>query len=145
KIMSLKDELIIQYFILTTRVDMETIKSYRKELEGGLNPRDIKMKLAFELVRFYHSKEDAKTAETYFVSTFSKKEIPKELVEFKPQNRDLISVLIETNLSSSKSEARRIVEQGGVKVDGEVVKDASFILPPNSTLQKGKINFIKII
>lgn len=145
KVLSLRDEFIIKYFTLVTRVSMDVIEQYKKELASGSNPKDIKMKLAFELVRFYHSEEDAKKSEEYFISTFSKKEIPEDLKKFKPETYDLISVLIETKLVSSRSEARRIIEQGGVKINGEVVKDIKYVLDHGSVLQKGKINFIEIV
>ncbi len=145
KIMSLKDEFIIKYFTLTTRVDLGTIKQYQKMLDGGANPRDVKMKLAFELVRFYHSEADAKKAEEYFVSTFTKKEIPTETPKFKPEKYDVISVLVESKLVTSKSEARRAVEQGGVKIDGITIENVKHIVSSGSILQKGKMHFIQIL
>ncbi len=145
KIMSLKDKFIIKYFILTTRVEINTIEQYKKDLEFGANPKDIKMKLAFELVRFYYSEQDAKKAQEYFINTFSKKETPTILSKFQPQKYDLVSVLVESNLVSSKSEARRVVEQGGVKINGVAIRDISYTVSPDSVLQKGKINFIQIL
>lgn len=145
KIMSLKDEFIINYFILTTRVSLDVIEKYKKELENGGNPRDIKLKLAFEIVRFYYSEEDAKSAHEYFINTFSKKVTPKELREFKPNEYNILSVLVDSNLVSSKSEARRLITQGGVKIDNAVIKDISFTLKSGCVLQKGKINFIRVL
>ena len=145
KVMSLKDEFVIRYFTLATRVDMETIRGYQAELKKGANPRDIKMKLAVEIVRMYHSEKAARGAQEYFVSTFSKGEIPTDAPKFKPKNYDVVSVLVESKLVSSKSEARRALEQGGVKVDGVVVKDIHAIIPAGSVLQKGKINFVKLL
>lgn len=145
KIMSLKDELIIKYFTLLTRVDMKLINEHEASLKMGTNPRDIKMNLAFEIVQMYHSKKDAQSAEDYFVRTFSKKETPSNLPKFKPNIYDIVSVLIETKLVSSKSEARRIIEQGGVKIDRVVIKDVHYIISPYSVLQKGKIKFIEIL
>jgi tyrosyl-tRNA synthetase len=145
KIMSLKDKFIIKYFILTTRVEINAIEQYKKDLEFGANPKDIKMKLAFELVRFYYSEQDAKKAQEYFINTFSKKETPTILSKFQPQKYDLVSVLVESNLVSSKSEARRVVEQGGVKINGVAIRDISYTVSPDSVLQKGKINFIQIL
>jgi tyrosyl-tRNA synthetase len=102
------------------------------------------MKLAFEIVQIYHSKKDAQSANDYFIKTFSKKEIPETMPKFKPSKYDMTSVLVESKLASSKSEARRIIEQGGVKIDGKVIKDIRCVLLPGSVLQKGKIKFIKI-
>ncbi len=145
KIMSLKDEFIIKYFILLTRVDMQKIGEYETLLKKGKNPRDIKLKLASEIARMYHSAEDARNAEDYFIKTFSKKEIPDKLSELKPNGYNLISVLVEAGLALSKSEARRTIEQGGVKINSNVIKDINYIIPPDSVLQKGKIRFIKVL
>ncbi|MFA6515425.1 MAG: tyrosine--tRNA ligase [Candidatus Paceibacterota bacterium] len=145
KIMSLKDEYIIKYFILTTRVDIDTIEKYKKSLEAGVNPRDIKMKLAFELVRFYYSIQEAEKAENYFTNTFSKKEIPLDLVEIKPLNYNIVLVLIESKFVSSKTEARHALEQGSIKINGVNIYDSKAELKIGDTLQKGKRFFIKII
>lgn len=144
KIMSLHDELIIRYFILLTRVDMAIINEYEHGLRAGDNPRDVKIKLAREIVRMYHSGEDARRAEEYFVRTFSQKETPKNVPQYTPHNYDIISVLVETKLTPSKSEARRAIEQGGVKIDGVVIHDIHFMVPQGSVVQKGKIKFIAI-
>lgn len=145
KTMSLNDDFIIKYFILTTRVEIDKIKEYEKALESGSNPKDIKMKLAYEIVRFYHSEKDAKDAQDYFIRTFSKKEIPINPPKFKPSRYDIVSVLVETKLMSSKSEARRTIEQGGVKIDGTLIKNVNYIVSPGSVLQKGKIKFVEIL
>ena len=117
KIMSLKDEFIIKYFTLLTRLDLEIITSYEKELASGANPRDYKMILAAELVKMYHSEAEAAAATEYFVNTFSKKEIPSaEIDEFSPQDYSLGAVLLASGLASSKSEIRRLLEQGGIKL-----------------------------
>ena len=145
KIMSLKDSLIIKYFILLTRVDLSLVEDYQKQLKKGVNPRDIKLKLAFEIVRFYHSLELAKKAEEYFIKTFSQKEIPSQLKYFKPSQYDLLSVLFESKLVSSKAEGRRLLKQKGVKVNGKIVTQENYLILTNSVLQKGKRSFIKII
>ncbi len=145
KIMSLKDEFVIKYFMLATRVDTTLIDSYQLDLKNGKNPKDIKMKLAFEIVRFYHSLEIAKKAEEYFINTFSKKEMPKDVPKFKPTKYDIISVLCDSGLVPSKSEARRAIEQGAVKVDNTVIHDLKFSVPVGVILQKGKIHFIEVL
>lgn len=145
KIMSLKDDLIIKYFILLTRVEMKTIDEYKTHLKDGANPRDIKMKLAFEIVRMYHSKEDADDAQDYFIKTFTQKEIPSDMPQFKPAAYNIVLILVESKLVSSKSEARRILDHGGVKIDGKVVKEINYVVPSGSVLQKGKIKFLKIL
>lgn len=145
KIMSLKDNLIVKYFVLLTRVDIKIIDGYENDLKMGANPRDFKMKLAFEITRMYHSQKNAQTASDYFIKTFSKKEIPASRPKFKPKKYDIVSILVEAGLTPSKSEAKRIIGQGGVKIDGAVIKDIRYIAPPGSVLQKGKIKFMEIL
>lgn len=116
KIMSLRDEYIIDYFVLVTRVDLKTIGNYKRLLKS--KPKELKMNLAFELVRFYHSESDARNAEEYFVSTFTKKEIPTDIDEFKPASYNVVDFLVESNLAPSRTEAKRLINQRSVKVDG---------------------------
>ena len=145
KVMTLADEFIIKYFTLVTRVDLEIVNEYSSALKDKINPRDIKIKLAREIVRMYHGEKSAEEAENYFISTFSKKEMPKEIPEFKPSKYDLISILVESKSVSSKSEARRVLSQDGVKVNQQVVSDPDFQIKAGDIVQKGKIIFLKII
>lgn len=144
KIMSLKDDLMEKYFIQCTRLPMEEVK---RILKG--NPRDAKMRLAREIVELYHGKEAAKKAEETFVRTFQKHEVPSEVKELRIKNQELsiVELLVKAKLAESKSEARRTIEQGGVKVDGTVITDpnANITLTPKGTLvQKGKRHFVKV-
>ena len=144
KIMSLQDEYIIKYFYLITRLDIDIIKAYEKELKDGANPRDHKILLAKEIIKFYFSEEEANQQESNFISTFTKKEVPDEMPEISPSAYDLINILVESKLVDSKTNARRVIEQGGVKVNSEVVKDINFTVPAGAVVQKGKINFLKV-
>lgn len=144
KVMSLNDDLIIKYFTLVTRVDLATIAGYETALKAGENPRDYKMKLAYELVRFFHSADAAEKAQEYFVKTFSQKEVPTELAELKPSAYDILTILVEAKFVESKSEARQTIEQGGVKVNGENVIDPKQVVVPEAVVQKGKRFFVKI-
>jgi tyrosyl-tRNA synthetase len=144
KLMSVKDDLIITYFILTTRISLNEIRQFEKELKDGVNPRDIKLKLAFEITKMYHNEKLATQAQEYWISTFSKKEIPDDMPTFNMIQNDIISVLVDSALISSKSEARRTIEQGGVKINGEVIKDVRYQLKAGDILQKGKMYFIKV-
>jgi tyrosyl-tRNA synthetase len=145
KIMSLQDNLIIKYFSLLTRVDIDQINEYWQKMEDGENPRNIKIKLAEEIVSFYYSPSQATKALDYFVNTFSKKEIPNEMDEIKPQSYILMDILIESKLVSSRGEVRRLIQQKGIKVNGEVVSDENTKIPSGAIVQKGKIKFIKVI
>lgn len=144
KIMSVNDEFIIKYFTYLTRVELDIIKEYENQLKSGTNPRDIKIQLAKAIVEIYHSKEEADKAEQYFINTFTKKEIPDDIKEFTPSSYDLMNILIESKLIESKGEARRVIEQKGIKINGEIAESIDMIVDKNSVIQKGKINFIKI-
>ncbi len=144
KIMSLKDEFVITYFTLATRVPLAEVKAYETELGGGVNPRDIKMKLAFEITKMYHGERGATQGQDYWVSTFSKKTIPDDMPTFKAVARDILSVLVDSSLVASKSEGRRAIEQGGVKINGAAVTDTDTEVVAGSVVQKGKMHFIKV-
>ncbi|MFA5420609.1 MAG: tyrosine--tRNA ligase [Patescibacteria group bacterium] len=146
KVMSQADENIYQLFVDCTFVPMNEIKVIKEKLDKGeVNPRDLKVDLAYEIVKIYHGKEKAQEAKEYFISTFTKKEVPDEMPEIRPSAYDLISILLESKLVDSKSNARRVIEQGGVKVNSEVVKDINFTVSAGAVVQKGKINFLKVL
>jgi len=142
--MSLKDEFILKYFTLLTRLDLKIIKGYEDEMKSGVNPRDYKMKLAREMVRFYHSEKEADEAQDFFVNTFSKKEIPDDVPEFKPTTYNLMTLLLESKSVTSKSDAKRVLEQKGVKVNGEVVDSSEYVVKKGDIIQKGKKTFVKV-
>ena len=145
KIMTIPDQLIIKYFTLTTRVPLEKIKGFEKDMKQGANPRDIKMELGKELVSFYYSPELAEKAQEYFISTFKNKEIPTDIPELKPSSYDILTVLVESKLVTTKSEARRAVEQGGVKIGDQKVESIEESVKKGSVVQKGKRFFVKVI
>jgi len=148
KIMSLKDELIIRYFILATDIPLNQIKEYEKALKKGKNPRDLKARLAFEIVRTYHGQEKAVQAQQEFERIFVKKEKPQNipLVKVKKGNWKLVELLVACGACPSKSEARRVVSQGGVKVDGVVIKDfeAQVGVYSGMVIQVGKRRFFQL-
>jgi len=144
KIMSLSDEFIIKYFTLLTRVELPLIKSYEEELKTGANPRDYKIKLAREIVKIYHSEEAANLSEEYFIKTFSQKEIPSDIEKIKPEDYSLVAILVNNSLVNSNTEAKRVIEQGGVRVNNQVIKDAKYIVASGSIIQKGKMHFLEI-
>ena len=150
KIMAQPDENIYQLFVDCTYESLENIEKMRKDLELNLvNPKDLKMKLAFEITKIYHGDELAHKAQEYFINTFQNKDIPTEISEFKTDKEsfDLIILLLETGLSDSKSEAKRVVEQNGIKIDGKIVNSNQEITVTKRgfVLQKGKRNFVKVI
>jgi tyrosyl-tRNA synthetase len=144
KVMSLQDELIIKYFILTTRVSLAEVAEYKQEIAAGGNPRDYKLKLAYEIVRFYHSEDKAKEAQEYFINTFSKKEIPEVVPEIKPTAYDIITILVEAGFAPTRSEAKRVLDQKGVKIGDKIIADQKEMIETGAVVQKGKRFFVKV-
>lgn len=144
KTMSIPDNLIIRYFELATSVPADQISGYQQALATGANPRDVKMKLAEMLVAELSGEDKVTAARRRFVAITQDKKKPAEIPEIKPSAYDIVTVLVEGKLADSKSEARRAIEQGGVKVND--VKAASIGLKVNrgSVVQKGKRFFIKV-
>lgn len=138
KIMSLSDDLIISYFEHCTRFPMEQIKKYE-------NPRDLKMKLAWEITKIYWGAQKADQAQKFFINVFQKKKIPEELPEMKLARRNIVEILILSKLAKSKSEARRLIKQKGIKVDGKTIESPEETVRSGSIIQKGKRHFLKII
>lgn len=147
KIMSLKDDFIIKYFTLLTRIDMDTIHEYEKSLHNGANPRDIKMKLSFEIVQMYHSLDSAKTAQSNWEKTFSKKEIPEIMPEIKViKDSLLLDILVEHHFIESKTQARRLFEKGAIKnldSDDKIINFQTKITTPLN-VKIGKKIFVRI-
>lgn len=146
KIMSLSDDLIINYFEHCTRVPMEQIKEYKEELQREkINPRDIKLKLAYEITKMYCGEKKAVEAQKFFINVFQKKKVPTQIPEMKLANKDIIEILVQGKLAKSKSEARKLINQRGIKVDSKTIRSVEDIIKSGSVVQKGKRHFIKII
>ena len=122
---------------------MDEIKIVEEKIINGGNPKDAKMKLAKEIVRMYHGDKSAEEAEKYFISTFQKKEIPEEIAEFPIAGKNIIDALADSKLAESKSEARRLIAEKGIKINGEPVSSADATLKSGDIIQKGKRFFAK--
>lgn len=144
KIMRMPDEVIVQVFIDCTYKTLEEIKTIEKKLKSGENPRNLKIDLAFEVVKMYHDEKEAEKAKDYFINTFKNKEIPDEILEFKAKDLAIVSILVESKFCSSTSDARRQLEQGAIKVNGEKISSLDYLLKKDDILQKGKRFFLKI-
>lgn len=148
KIMSLPDEQIIPYFELATEVPATEIGSMRKELARGRNPRDLKVRLGREIVTLYHGAAAAEKAAAEFTRVFSKKEKPAEMPEvaIAPGEWTILEVLSQAKLISSKAAGRRLIEQGGVRVNDKIIKDWQLKIDvrPGIIIQAGKRKFIKV-
>lgn len=148
KIMTLPDELIVKYFELVTDVHPDEVENIKELLRDGANPRDIKMQLGREIVELYHGKDAVKDAEERFKLIFQKKEIPDDIkcVEVSKDKLDLAEIITNNLLVKSKNEFRRLVAQGGVKINGEKLRNIEdLILSEEMIIQIGKKKFIKII
>ena len=152
KAMEIPDELIIKYYNLVTDVHPDVVNKIEQDLkarlEGGANPRDIKMELAKEIVTLYHGEEKAQEAENRFKSVFQKGNIPDDIltVEANAADLDIAGIAVENKLVPSKSEIRRLAKQGGVKVNGEKVNDLNAVEANGElVIQIGKKKFIKIV
>ncbi|WP_368658864.1 tyrosine--tRNA ligase [Metabacillus halosaccharovorans] len=150
KAMSIPDELMNKYFGLITDFTPDQIKKMKEELENGiLHPRDAKMLLAKTIVRMYHGNDAAENAENQFVSVFQKGTMPEDIpvvIWEGNQEVSIIDLLVELKLLNSKSEARRMIGNRGVKLDGNKVEDSTLSITVKDGLivQVGKRKFIKI-
>lgn len=140
KVMSIPDQMILKYATFFTRLPMNSVNNM-----GKGNQRDEKIKLAYEIVRMYHSKDDADAALSYFVSVFSKKEKPTNMQKLHPSAMDIITILVESKFASSRGDARRAVEQGGVKINDKKIDDIQKNAQVGDIVQKGSRFFVKII
>ena len=152
KTLSIPDNLIYTYFELGTDIPGTELAEIKEQLSNSvINPRDIKRKLARTLVTVYYNEEAAMNAESEFDKIFIKKEIPDDIPEIvmEPGNNSItiIDLLIETKLAPSKSEARRLIQQGGVSINGEKISDFNFIvnLKNENIIKVGKRRFLKLI
>ncbi|MEK7453165.1 MAG: tyrosine--tRNA ligase [Patescibacteria group bacterium] len=148
KVMSVPDNLIIKYFMLTVDLSQDKIEMISERLKSGENPRDIKLDLAESITTLYHNAKKAKEARGEFINVFSNKEKPSDIEEYKisKNNISLVDILAEASIASSKSDAKRLVEQGGVKMNDEVHKDIKevIVFKGGEIIQVGKRRFLKI-
>lgn len=148
KIMSMKDELILRYFELCTDMPEIEIKEIQEYLKSGGNPKNAKMRLAREIVTLYHDKNKAIQAEGEFTKIFSKHGLPKNIpvIKMKKREMNIVDILAESKLTSSKSDARRLIDGGGVKIDGEKATSQDFVVDLSSEkiIQIGRRKFLKI-
>ncbi|RLJ18056.1 tyrosine--tRNA ligase [bacterium endosymbiont of Escarpia laminata] len=150
KIMSVSDELMWRYLELLSFRPMSEIDGWKREIEQGLNPRDVKVRLAEELVERFHSRSDADRAHQAFVSRFRKGQMPDEMPEPVLQtggeDMPIANLLKEAGLVKSTSEAMRMIKQGAVRIDGERISDKSIKVEAGSVqvYQVGKRRFARV-
>ena len=147
KVMEIPDALIIKYFELATDVHPDEIDRIKKDLDRGKNPRDIKFELAKIITALYHSELEVKEAIEFYDLAFSKKDIPDNIPEIELESNilmNLIPILVQNNIISSKSEFKRLIAQGGVRVNQEKINDMDFKLINNDVIKIGKKKFIRV-
>jgi tyrosyl-tRNA synthetase len=150
KVMSISDELMWRWYELLTDLTVSEISDLRSQIDKGMNPRDAKIRLAKLIIRDFHSRADADIAEEEFDRRFVKREAPDEVEEkqIAAGTYRLAELLTESGLTSSKGEAKRLIEQGGVKVNGEkaTAPAAEMTIGTGDTvlLQAGKLRFLRL-
>jgi len=150
KIMSQADENIYQLMVDCTLMNMEEISQIKQAMnKGQLNPRDAKIRLAKEIVKIYHDESAASQAEENFIKVFSRGDVPEDMLEIDvtEDKINLIDLLVENKVVSSKSEVRRLMDQGAVKVND--IKFTDFSRPlvldlPETVVRVGKLRFVRI-
>ena len=140
KLMSISDELMWRYLELLSFEPSATLRGWKKEVEAGRNPKEIKVLLAKELVARFHSPAAAGKAEQAFESRFRRGELPEEIEERSVAETQILKVLKESGLVASANEATRMIEQGGVRIDGEKIGDRNLQLKRSQAyvIQVGK-------
>jgi len=146
KLMSIPDFAMGKYMRLVTRWSPHEIESMEKEVESGkLHPRDAKMKLSFEITSIFYSEVEAQKAQDAFIKTFQQKEIPDEMPDYELQSdQTVLDVILAARMASSKSEARRLFDQKGVRLDGETIERGDVAFPHPGVLQVGKRKFLRV-
>jgi len=150
KIMSIKDELISDYFEFCTQLPLLEIQKIKKELKvKKINPKQVKLRLAREIVGLYHGKEEAKRAEKEFEKVFKKKELPTDIPEIKIKEKTLsiLDLLVKIKLAPSRAEAKRLIIQKGIKINNQVFQKWKGVIEikKGTIVQKGKREFVRII
>lgn len=149
KLMSIPDNMITRYYSLLTDATKDELETYDRQIaDGSVNPRNIKMQLAHQITEEYHGKDGADMAQADFINVVSNKGIPDDIQEVKvEQGKNILDLLTELNFASSRGEAKRLIQGGGVKLDGEKIADMSYSVAFDNSviLQAGKRKFAKLI
>jgi tyrosyl-tRNA synthetase len=149
KVMSIPDEAMLEYYKLVTRFEPSQIAQIEADLKSDrLHPRDAKMQLAREIVSIFHGDDSAAQAEEHFTTVFQQRELPPEMPTHAlsdPMN--IVDLMLAAGMVSSKREARRLIQQHGVKLDGVVVDSGDAIIEPGmaEVLQVGRRRFVQLI
>ena len=149
KLMSIPDTLITRYYSLLTDVPQSELEKMDEQIaSNSINPRDIKMALAHMITEEYHGKEGADKAQEDFINVVSNKGVPDDIESVKiDAEKSILDLLVELSFVQSKGEAKRLIQGGGVKIDGEKISDMGFVVKPQMdvVLQAGKRKFVKLV
>jgi tyrosyl-tRNA synthetase len=147
KVMSIPDKVMALYTKLCTRWTIDEIQAFEESLtKEKIHPRDAKMKLALEIVSVFYPEKEAINAQEAFVSQFQEGNLPDEIPEYKlREDQTVLDVLEDGGLVNSRGEGRRMIQQNGVRLDGETLSDPNAPFPNKGVLQVGKRKFLKIV
>jgi tyrosyl-tRNA synthetase len=145
KVMRWTDGMIVNGFELCTRIPMEEVRQIEADLAKGENPRDAKLRLAFEITKTFLGEESAKQGQSHFETVIQSKDKPDEIPELTPSDLKIVTVLVEAGFVASNSEARQNISGGGVRVNDEKVEDVNYEVKSGDVIQKGKRFFVKIV
>jgi tyrosyl-tRNA synthetase len=146
KLMSVPDSAMGLYMRLVTRWSPQEIEKIEKDMaSGAFHPRDAKTKMAHEITTIFYGDADAKSAQGNFIKTFQQKEVPDEMPEYALQpGQTVVDVILAANLAESRSKARALIDQKGVRLDGEVLERGDNPFPHGGVLQVGKRRFLRV-
>lgn len=146
KLMSVPDSAMGIYMRLVTRFSPPEIAQIEKDVaSGALHPRDAKMKMAKEIVSIFYSEAEAQAGQDNFIKMFQQKEIPDEMPEYELQSgQTIVDVILAASMAESKSKARQLIDQKGVRLDGEVLERGDAPFPHSGVLQVGKRRFLRV-
>jgi tyrosyl-tRNA synthetase len=146
KLMSIPDLAMGKYMRLATRWSPHEIEALEKDIAAGsIHPRDAKMKIAHEITSIFYGQSDAQKGEDAFVRTFQHKEVPDEMPEYNLKDgQTVLDIILDAKMAASKSEARRLLDQKGVRLDGETLERGDLTFPHPGVLQVGKRKFIRV-
>jgi tyrosyl-tRNA synthetase len=145
KVMSWTDDMIIRGFELCTRVPLAEVSRMETEMRKGSNPRDYKLRLAYELVKTFLGEKAALQGQKHFHQVIQEKEKPAEIPDLKPSEYTVIAALTESKICKSRSEARQVISQGGVKINENRVDDIGAAVKKGDVVKKGSRFFVRIV
>lgn len=146
KVMSIPDKAMPIYAKLATAWTPEEVHAFENDINAGtLHPRDAKMRLARGITSVFYSEEEAENAEKQFVTTFQQGNVPDDIPEYTVKDDEkILDIIVGQKMAGSRSEARRVIDQQGVKLNGEVVSDLNVEIPDDAILQVGKRRFLRL-